>query len=261
MKSNSTGRHLSDGNKSFLSNPFATRFVRPGGLAWISSPDNSVATIAERFKREHRCQAAIVGPHGSGKSTLLAHLVPRLGEVGWYQSPDNQSGLLNPDGAVVWLGLRRASQRPLPQVMASRKYWGPNGLLVVDGFEQLRPWEALCVRVTQRAAKMGLLATCHRRSRVPYLSLATLVNTHADVAAVQRLVALRLSSTTGFSPALKEELTQLQLIERLLREEQGSVREVFMRLYDLVENRRASGRFSNSYNVSASKINNTAALS
>ena len=261
MKSNPPRRQLSNDYNCYSPNPFATRFVSPGRLAWISSPVNSVASLAARFKTEYRSQAAIVGPHGSGKSTLLAHLVPLLGRVGWHQLPDKQGGQLNPEGAVVWLGLRRASQRPLSQVMATRKYWGHGGLLVVDGFEQLRPWEALCVRVTQRAAKMGLLATCHRRSRIPFLSLETLVNTSADVAAVQRLVALRLNSTAGFSPALKEELTQFQLIERLLREEQGSVREVFMRLYDLVENRRVSGRFATSYNESASKINNLVARS
>lgn len=259
MKSNRPGRQLSYGNKCFSSNPFATCFVRPGCLDWISTSDHSVARLAVRFENEHRCQAVIVGPHGSGKSTLLAHLVPLLGKVGWYQVPDAQGRLYNPDGEIVWLGLRRASQRPLNQIMTTRKYWGRNRLLVVDGFEQLRPWEQLYVRVAQRAARMGLLATCHRHIQVPYLSLGTLVNTNTDVATVQRLVAMRLNSAAGFSPSLKTELTQAQLIERLLREEQGSVREVFMRMYDLVENHRSSGRFSNSDNVSASKINHLAA--
>ncbi len=256
MKSNPRWRQPSVGANSFPSNPFATRFVRPGCLAWISPSHTSVENLAAKFKTQHDCQAAIVGPHGSGKSTLLSHLVPVLGDVAWHQSADKQDGLLNPTGNIVWLGLRRASQRPFPQIVATRKYWRHGGLLVLDGLEQLRPWEVLCLRFTQRAAGMGLLATCHRRSRMPGLSLATLVNTQANADVLRRLIVECLESNSGFPPALKEELTQIQLIESLLGEEQGSVREVFMRLYDLVEIRRVRGRFSNSNNASASKISN-----
>lgn len=259
MKSNPRRRQPTAGANCFPSNPFATRFVRPGCLEWISASHTSVENLVAKFKTEHGCQAAIVGPHGSGKSTLLSHLVPLFGTVAWQQPPDSQDGVFNPAGDIAWLGLRRASQRPLPQIMASRKYWGHGGLLVLDGLEQLRPWELLCVRVAQRAAGMGLLATCHRRLRTPGLSLATLVNTTADAEVVQRLITKRLESYSGLSPALKDELTQIQLIERLLGEEQGSVREVFMRLYDMLENRRVQGRFSNSNNHSASKISSIVA--
>lgn len=261
MKSNPLWHQPSVGDNSFLSNPFATRFVRPGCLAWISPSHTSVANLAAKFKTQHGCQAAIVGPHGSGKSTLLSHLVPELGDVAWHQPADKQDGLLNPTGNIVWLALRRAGQRPLPQIVATRKYWRQGGLLVLDGLEQLRPWEVLCLRITQRAAGMGLLATCHRRLRMPGLNLATLVDTHADAELVRRLIVERLESACGISSAWKQDFTQIQLIERLLEEEQGNVREVFMRLYDLVEIRRVQGRFSNPHNASAIKISNMVARS
>lgn len=65
-------------------NPFSTRLIRPGAIAWIGSGDcgegasnRFLDRLLERFDRLGRV-VAIVGPHGSGKSTLLAHLAGRI---------------------------------------------------------------------------------------------------------------------------------------------------------------------------------------
>jgi hypothetical protein len=61
---------------------------------------------------------------------------------------------------------------------------------------------------------------------------------------VQRLVVECLVRADSIPEAVRQQLAAGPLIERLLLEEQGSVREVFMRLYDLVENYyRSSGKF------------------
>lgn len=199
------------------SNPFATRFVRPGELAWIASGhDDSLAVLADRFQRRFHCRAAIVGPHGSGKSTLLEHLVPLL------------------NGEAVWLKLRR-SEQPLKKIRATSSQWSPGGVLVLDGFEQLSTWQAIRVCWMVRRRRMGLLVTCHQ----PSLLLPTLLALAPTAELVQRLVTERLAESRALSPVERsewiEEMTDEQRLKRWLTEERGSVREVFMRLYDYYE--------------------------
>lgn len=206
------------------SNPFATRFVRPGELAWLATgQDDSLAVLADRFQRQFQCRAAIVGPHGSGKSTLLEHLVPLL------------------DGEVVWLSLRR-SERPFHKVRASTHQWPRGGVLVLDGFEQLSTWHAIRVCWMARRRRMGLLVTCHRPSRL----LPTLLALAPTAELVQRLVADRLAESDSLSPfehsGWVDAMTDKQRLQLWLTEERGSVREVFMRLYDDYEDRQSPPR-------------------
>ncbi len=242
------------------SNPFATRFVRPGQLEWLADGDNSLPCLVERFRCQYDSRAIVVGPHGSGKSTLLEHLVPRLGYVVWRQFAGAKSTQLEsqavPAGAhpppqtesslqaindvaelcdksaapIVWLSLRRQEQ-PMHKLADSRRFWRRAGLLVIDGWEQLSTWQAIRVCWSTRRTGMGLLATCHR----DYWLLPTLVTTTATAEHVQRLVRERLASAGCLSAKEQHEFSELALLTQLLKEEQGSVREVFMRLYDRYE--------------------------
>lgn len=238
----------------FSSNPFATRYVAPGALPWIPPLQQSLPELAIRFQQELGRRAAIIGPHGSGKSTLLTQLVPLLGELRWRQFAaaeplqatarstlqiasagsfsENPAGENSVGGGIVWLVLRRSQQSPLPHILHSRSHWRPGGLLVLDGMEQLRSWEYAALRLCLGPAGMGLLATCHH----VYRTLPCLVDTSATPQILQQLIAERLAAGRPVSPELHKHLTDLQLIRRMLAEEQGSVREVFMRLYDVVEN-------------------------
>lgn len=202
----------------YLSNPFATRFVAPGVLTWLAPADHCVAELARRFTSDLHGRGLVVGPHGSGKSSLLAHLVPQL------------------QGRCVSHVLRRG-QRPYRQILAHRPQWRRGRILVLDGLEQLWPWEYALVRSLAAAAGMGLLATAHR----PYRSLPTLVKTAADVATLQQLVARLLSAQRELPTQLLERLLDPHQLGQLLAAEQGSVREVFMRLYDVVEEFRSGG--------------------
>ncbi len=69
-------------DQPFRSNPFCSRFVRPGAIGYHFPAGESVESIVERL---HACQwrGALVGPHGSGKSTLLHALLPALNRAGW----------------------------------------------------------------------------------------------------------------------------------------------------------------------------------
>lgn len=218
------------------SNPFATRFVRPGELAWIASTanklpageisatsptstcplaDDSPATLAQRFHEALESRGAIVGPHGAGKSTLLEHLKPLL------------------RGEQISLSLRRG-ERPFRSVCNTTSQWTQGGVLILDGFEQLSTLQAIRVCWKVRRSRMGLLATCHRRSRL----LPTLVEIAPTAQLLQQLVVQRLAADDQLSQADRQRWTDLGLLQQWLTQEQGSVREVFMRLYDCYEDSR-----------------------
>jgi len=105
--------------------------------------DEPLTAVLARFAA-NRQRGALVGPHGSGKTTLLEALAPLL-------------------GPVTWLRLRRApaenrvALRQLPRHIP--------GVLLLDGLEQLGPWDWWQVR--RRAT--AILATSHRPGRLPLL--------------------------------------------------------------------------------------------
>jgi hypothetical protein len=63
------------------SNPFATRFTRPGAIEYLFPAGQSAASLVAQLA-DQGWWGEIVGPHGSGKSTLVATLVPALREAG-----------------------------------------------------------------------------------------------------------------------------------------------------------------------------------
>ena len=63
------------------SNPFSTRFVRPGAIPFCFPQGEGAGTLVTRLERQG-WWGQIVGPHGSGKSTLLAQLRPHLEAAG-----------------------------------------------------------------------------------------------------------------------------------------------------------------------------------
>jgi energy-coupling factor transporter ATP-binding protein EcfA2 len=69
-------------NAACCSNPFATRFVRPGSLEYrfreVKDSATEFADIVRRLDQDRI--GLIVGPHGSGKTTLLHSLGPILSE-------------------------------------------------------------------------------------------------------------------------------------------------------------------------------------
>lgn len=203
------------------SNPFSTCRVAPGKLAWLADAGDDVASLAARFQGL-RARAAIVGPHGSGKSTLLAHLVPQLGTLALRRGFDASVSSQNAAGQIIWLGLRRQSG----QLDTQPNLWKAGRILVLDGFEQLRPLSRLRVRFTTRLCKMGLLVTCHRS-----LGLRVLFTTKITQARIVALVEHALDQSQA-DPRTRERLCDPQRLQTLLRQHNGNAREVMMQVYD-----------------------------
>src|SRR5687767_3485333 len=99
-----------------MSNPFATRFTRPGALEFLFAGDESIGGLVSKLSAN--CwRGQIIGPHGSGKSTLLAALLPALETAG---------------RRVIQLDAR--GPFALPAALDSAT------IVVVDGYEQLSWW-------------------------------------------------------------------------------------------------------------------------
>ncbi len=133
-------------------NPFAARFVRPGAVEYLSSPEDHPASLATRL--EGRCWCGeIVGPHGAGKSALLAALIAELRATG---------------REVLHIELHEGDRRlpantfapPLP----------PWRLIAVDGAEQLGWWAWFRLRSLVRRRAWGLVVTSHRPLGLPPLA-------------------------------------------------------------------------------------------
>lgn len=135
------------------SNPFSTRFTRPG---CIDSRDASgsrvdVGLLIERLDRLGGT-AAIVGPHGSGKSTLLVHLSEEIARRGGRSSRIRLRSWR--DAVSVWKAMRGA---------------GGDATVCVDGWECLGLPTRLLLRLVARRLRCRLLVTSHRGGDLPVL--------------------------------------------------------------------------------------------
>jgi hypothetical protein len=128
------------------SNPFSTRFVRPGALEYLFADGESADGIVARL-RAHGWRGAIFGPHGSGKSSLLAAL----------------RGPLSAAGRRLVEFTLRDGQRRLPARLDAAGPLDPATLLVIDGYEQLGWMARRSVRRACHRSGCGLLVTAHRR--------------------------------------------------------------------------------------------------
>jgi energy-coupling factor transporter ATP-binding protein EcfA2 len=198
-------------------NPFATRWVRPGAIPYHFRDGASAAAIIERLSN-NGWRGAIIGPHGSGKSTLLASLRPLIESA---------------RRAVRTISLHDW-QRALPAEFA-RDIRGNDRsnlptMLIVDGYEQLG-WRARRqLRAACKGNDCGLLVTAHRENAVSGLPI--LYRTQASLETVHYLVDHELPSHGG--------LIDSSDVAAAFDGQERNVRETLFALYDLFERRRAS---------------------
>ena len=197
------------------SNPFSTRFIRPGALDYIfqagqSPAGESVESLVDRLNY-NQWRGQIVGPHGSGKSTLLAALEPALGAA----------------GRICWTARLRDAQRAMPAGWARAAAQSHANQIVIDGFEQLSAWNRWRVRLCCRRRGCGLLVTAHRDAGLPGL-----FETTADVQTARAVVdQLLVAEPVRLTP---------EVVAEHFHATGGDVRETLFRLYDVWE--RAAGR-------------------
>jgi hypothetical protein len=195
------------------SNPFATRWVRPGAIPFLFQPGEGMSLLLEQLET-HGWRGQIVGPHGTGKSTLVAALLAELPRRGIrVRRVELHEGE----------GDKRAEVRQVLAELAT----GPGiPVLVVDGFEQLGWWSRHVIKADCRRLSFGLIVTAHRSVGLPDLYRTAVTPSQA-----RQLVDHLLRH---------EEAACLDLsdLPRLLSARGGNLRDVLFDLYDLYEERR-----------------------
>lgn len=135
------------------SNPFSTRFTRPGCIDSYDAAGGriDVGLLLARLDRLGGT-AAIVGPHGSGKSTLLVHLSEEITRRG---------------GRAPRIRLR--SWRDAMSVLRVMRGAGAEATVCVDGWECMGLPVRLFLRLVAGILGCRLLVTSHRGGDLPVL--------------------------------------------------------------------------------------------
>lgn len=189
-------------------NPFSTRRVRPGAIAYCFPDGVDAVTLVDRL-RENAWRGQIVGPHGSGKSALLATLIPVIERA----------------GKRVTLVELHDGQRRLPLALKRTPGLDSSALLAIDGYEQLSRPSRFGLKRFVAARGVGLLATAHASVGLPCI-----FSTTTDRVLARRLVE-RLLAESEIRIAMED-------VDALFSLHQGNLREVLFGLYDLYESRR-----------------------
>lgn len=210
--------------ETLRSNPFCTRFVRPGSLDYRfcdpAAGHDRLQKIVEELQRVRT--GLILGPHGSGKTTLLHSLGPLLEDAFEHI-------------ASVQL-FAPTSERFLPRLEHARRIFSAvslqqaglpdGGLLIVDGAEQL--WRLDVWRLIRRVVSRGqaILVTSH----TPIGGLTTIHHSQVNDSLIRELTETLLAS----EPPEVSELVRQQLCERDLTK-LSNLRDLWFELYDLVQ--------------------------
>lgn len=192
-------------------NPFATRWLRPGAVEFLFPSDWSADEACRHL--EQLPAAQISGPHGSGKSTLARTL---------------QAELLRRRWSVATCTLRHAQGRLPRELSGLLRRPAPNrALLIVDGSEQLAWWRRWSLPGRCRRAGWKLLVTTHQDCRLPTLRrLRPTIDLACQLAAqVQR--------RSGLPPLVLEEDVRAEFPRY-----GDNLRELMFALYDVYEQRR-----------------------
>jgi hypothetical protein len=215
-------------------NPFSTRFIRPGAIAYLFPRGLSPAGLVQQLT-ELDWRGQIIGVHGSGKSTLIASLIEPVELSGrraiLFALGDGQRSLptdwvrqARASGATT--GLPSSASGTGGQASRGTHHFSPVRLLViVDGYEQLSFWSRLRLKLVCRRRGWGLLVTAHRNVGFPTL-FHTRPSLEVAQAVVRRLLA---AGESNISPeAVAESFAQCQ----------GNLRETLFVLYDRYETHR-----------------------
>jgi energy-coupling factor transporter ATP-binding protein EcfA2 len=202
------------------SNPFATRFTRPGAIEFLFTGQDSLATLIERLE-QNAWWGEIVGPHGSGKSTLLASLAAELAAA----------GRMVVAGRIRSSNERGTSSGPSKdldpaQLFQQSRTWTRQTQLVLDSYEQLSWWSRRRLESLIRRCGAGLVITTHRS-----LGLPPLWRTEPSLELAQQVVARLTAGDATITP---------DDVAHAFQQTHGNLRETLFALYDTYRGRSAT---------------------
>jgi len=203
--------------RDHTSNPFCTRFVRPGAVEYLFPAGHDMSGLLARID-ECGWRGAIVGPHGSGKSTLLAALVREL------DARDVRAATFT----------LRDRQRHMPRGWRRDLPSSARTVVLIDGYEQLSRLSRLWVRLAARRHGWGLIVTAHGSCGLPLL-----LRTQPSIELALRLVERLLPTETAPTAA---PWVDRPLVAESFARHGGDLRELLFDLYDLYEQRKAERR-------------------
>lgn len=193
-----------------ITNPFATRFTRPGAISYRFPPGATAASLVDKLAAA-RWRGQILGPHGSGKTTLLSTLADEL----------------TARGRCIVSFVQHDGARRLDVSATEANCWNSQTQVIIDGYEQLG-WSARWwIERTCQKQQAGLLITTHTDVGLPLLC-----ETSTSEALATELVSHLLAEQAAIiSP---------EDVSRCYRQHAGNLRETLFALYDLYEFRRRS---------------------
>jgi len=187
-------------------NPFATRFTRPGKLPPLDCDGAPIDATRLARSLTTGCVVAIEGPHGHGKSTLLAALLVAAESSGRTTT-------------VIRVRSARETWRPVVASVTMTR----GSCLGCDGWERCLPGTATLVRLIAALRHISVVVTAHGPAGLPVLA-------HCDTS--PRLLA-------GLVSRLPEHggLIDATDIEDAFERHAGNLREALYDLYDRFERR------------------------
>lgn len=200
-------------SERLFTNPFATRWVRPGAIEYRFEGSESIDSLIHQL-RQNAWRGAIIGPHGTGKSTLVQTLLPALVAAG-----------REPVTIQLRDGEMQNSLCANEISQAATRCQQVGVVVIVDGYEQLNWFARLRLHWQCRRASCGLIVTAHQRIWLP-----TLWQTQPTAEMVCKLVRSAL-------PNHGNSISSDEIVNAYNRH-RGNVRETFFELYDLFESRR-----------------------
>ena len=219
------------GPSEFIANPFSTKFVCPGAIPYQFPCRGSERELAEKLRRVRF--GAIVGPHGTGKSTLIrslrSELTTQFLHIAEIQLHGREAVLeterLAFTASLPWSAFRHARVQAKSVVQTQRDL-PADGLLIVDGGEQLSTLARWGVIRTARNKNQTVLITCHR----DLAGVQTLYRTSIDPDLVRKLADQLLLGATPQQRRVVDDVLAQQDWSKLT-----NLRDFWFELYDRVQ--------------------------
>ncbi|MCC9602375.1 hypothetical protein LOC67_17635 [Stieleria sp. JC731] len=218
------------------SNPFATRFVSPSNVRYRFTHGVSGANpqtidmylegLLTTLRQTRR--GIILGPHGTGKSTLLHTFLPKLQR----SFPRVAFEQINNDPSLGMIGRLKERLRASKRIRKELRSLPREGLLIVDGLEQLFRLSRMRILKTAATKKITLLATSHQRMA----GWNVIHETKPTQKLIQSLAGDLLQETSfEIRKMVDSRLKDCRVTPKT------NVRDLWFEMYDLVEDAQSAG--------------------